>query len=167
MRKLIAAIAVLGVFLVSSDAFAAKSKPKVKEDTLKCKKVIDIRTLPNVLYKDSNIHGGRGRTWIDSEGRLGRARLLTIAKIVKGKKNKKTGKRTRTKYVKVGCFGLFACDAPYGCRYYQAMCKDPISNSELERRTNTRGTNNMAVVGNGNGQTCYSFDASASRYGNI
>lgn len=119
---------------------------------ISCSSVVDISSLPNVLYKNENLHGSRGRTWLDQGRRSGGVRRLVIAGL---------------DGVVFGCFGLYACDSPYGCRYYQAMCSDPLSNSQfIGAATSHGGGSPYAYVSTGSG-TCYKFKADTARYGNI
>lgn len=47
--------------------------------TISCTSVVDISTLPNLLYQNENIHGSRGRTWLDQGHRQGGTRRVYIA----------------------------------------------------------------------------------------
>ena len=136
-----------------------------KTRRLKCRKIISLSKLPNLLYKNSNVHGGRGRTLIDSSGRLGRVGTLWVAKVQPGTLQA-DGTKSKPTYPVFSCFGLWACDEPYGCRYYQAMCGDGLSNSSFAAKAKTKA-GKLAIVGNGRSKTCYSFPADASRFGNI
>lgn len=86
-----------------------------------CSRVVDISSLRNVLYKPSNVHGGRGMTMLFQN------------------KAEKTGKRkiqmrncacTKT----VGNFGLYADDYPYGERFYQQTGGSGNQVSEIIRK---------------------------------
>lgn len=118
--------------------------------TITCSSVIDVGGLRNVLYKDQNVHGGRGRTFLDQDRRLHGARTLSIA-----------GQNGKV----IGCFGLYRCDWPFGCRYYQAMCHDMSSKTTFMKNAKKNGGITV-LVGTGSG-TCYSFPANASRYGSV
>jgi hypothetical protein len=119
-------------------------------DTLTCASTVDVKSLRNVLYKNQNLHGGRGRTFLDQDRQLGGARRLKVAGL--------NGKV-------FSCFGLFKCDSPYGCRYYQAMCKDTLSNKSFAAKANDNG-GNYVLVGKGGGK-CFKVSASAARYGAV
>lgn len=129
----------------------ANQKP-AKANTLTCKKIVDVGTLRNLLYKNSNLHGGRGRSFLDQDHQLGGVRTLKVA-------------GTNGKIF--SCFGLWACDHPYGCRYYQAMCGDSLSNASFAAKARQNGGSNFALVGNGNGKTCFKINAASARYGSV
>ena len=71
-----------------------------------CSKIVDISSLRNVLYKSENLHGSRGMTILfqNPNERPGK---------------KKLEMRNCSCNKKVGYFGLYATDYPYGARYYQ------------------------------------------------
>jgi|GEM_PF-4621296 len=119
--------------------------------TLTCTSVTDIKSIPNILYKNSNVHGGRGRTFLDQGRRLRGVRTLRVAGM------------NGTIY---SCFGLYKCDSPFGCRYYQAMCRDSLSNSQFAARAQANGGTFYALVGAGNGP-CFKILTNVSRYGNV
>jgi hypothetical protein len=119
--------------------------------TLQCTSVTDVGTLRNVLYKNENVHGGRGRTFLDQGHRFRGVRTLKIAAM------------NGTVYA---CFGLYRCDSPFGCRYYQAMCGDSVSNSQFARKAQQLGGSYYALVGTGNG-ACYKILTTVSRYGSV
>lgn len=119
--------------------------------TLTCTSITDVATLNNVLYKNENKHGGRGRTFLDQDRRFGGTRTLRVA-------------GTNGKIF--GCFGLWACDRPFGCRYYQAMCHDSLSNRNFARAAKANGGTFDALVGTGRGK-CFKIRADLSRYGSV
>jgi hypothetical protein len=119
-------------------------------ETLTCTSIVDVKTQRNVLYKNQNLHGGRGRTFLDQDRQLAGTRRLKVA-----------GLNGNV----FSCFGLFRCDAPYGCRYYQAPCKDTLSNKSFIAKANENG-GNYVLVGKGNGK-CFKVSASAARYGAV
>jgi hypothetical protein len=129
---------------ITSKAVASGSK-------LQCSSVVDIASLRNVLYKNENVHGGRGRTFLDQGRRLKGTRTLRVAAM------------DGTIY---SCFGLYRCDSPFGCRYYQAMCGDSVSNSNFAKKAKQLGGSYYALVGTGRG-TCYKILTTTSRYGNV
>jgi hypothetical protein len=118
---------------------------------LSCSSITDISTLPNVLYKNENVHGGRGRTFLDQGHRFGGTRTLKVA---------------GTNGKVYACFGLWACDQPFGCRYYQAMCHDSVSNRNFPKLAKANGGTYYALVGTGRGK-CLKFRTDLTRYGNI
>ncbi len=152
-------LSLLVVFCLTSAAQAERyahlnrgvSKAKATA-TLSCRgSVADVKFMKNVLYKNENIHGGRGRTFLDQNRQMGSVRRLSIA----GTNNKI-----------FACFGLWTCDYPFGCRYYQAMCGDRLSNSAFIKAARSNGGSSMAIVGNGKGK-CMKIDTAATRYGNV
>jgi len=121
-----------------------------RAETLTCTSTVDVATLRNVLYKNENVHGSRGRTFLDQDRRLGGTSRLKVA-----------GLNGNV----FSCFGLYACDRPFGCRYYQAMCRDTLSNRQFISRARANG-GDYVLVGRGNG-ACYKVKASAARYGSV
>lgn len=119
-------------------------------ETLTCNTTVDVKNAKTILYKNENLHGGRGRTFLDQTRQLGGVRTLKVAGL------------NGTVF---SCFGLFKCDQPYGCRYYQAMCKDTLSNKKFIEKAKELG-GDYVLVGKGNGK-CYKVQASAARYGAV
>ena len=139
----LSAIALIPVF---SSACFADAKPT----SITCDSVTPVSSLSNILFKNSNLHGGRGRTFLDQDRQFKGKRTLWVARL--------DGKV-------ISCFGLYRCDYPYGCRYYQAMCGDRTSNSSLTRSAR-KGGSSIALVGTGKGQ-CFSIDTSLARDGSV
>ena len=139
--------AITALFYFSSFCSHANAAPS---GTLSCSSVTDVSGLGNVLYKNANKHGGRGRSFLDQDHRFGRTRRLLVA-----------GSNGNV----IGCFGLWACDRPYGCRYYQAMCGDSTSNQTFAVNA-ARNGGTRVLVGRGTGR-CFSFPANVSRYGSV
>lgn len=127
------------------------SKTYALGSKLTCSSVVDVASLRNVLYKNENVHGGRGRTFLDQGRRLKGVRTLKVAAM------------DGTIY---SCFGLYRCDSPFGCRYYQAMCGDSVSNSQFSKKAKQLGNSYYALVGTGSG-TCYKILTTTNRYGNV
>jgi len=142
-----AVIALICLFAVCDAAQAQRTKGG---RTLRCRKILQVRNQGNILYKNENVHGGRGRTFLDQDHQFGGTPRLMVAGL-----NKKV----------FSCFGLFACDQPYGCRYYQAMCGDRLSNAEFIKRARRNGGKKV-LVGDGRGK-CFSFNASTAREGAV
>ncbi len=73
----------------------------------KCGVVVSISSLSGVLYKESNLHGGRGPTFLvqNSSEQTGKAKLLI--------------KDMNCKVI--SSFGLYAKDYPYGERFYEGV----------------------------------------------
>ena len=139
MKRFLVIVATL--FVISS----------AQAETLTCTSITDVKNLRNVLYKNENLHGGRGRTFLDQSKQLGGARRLSVAGL------------DGTVF---SCFGLFKCDQPYGCRYYQATCRDTLSNKNFITRANELG-GNYVLVGPRKGGKCFKVSASAARYGAV
>ena len=135
------------ILALAAALFVASS---ANAETLTCTSVTDVKNLRNVLYKNENLHGGRGRTFLDQDHQLGGAGTLKVAGL------------NGTVF---SCFGLFRCDQPYGCRYYQAMCKDTLSNQKFINKAKELG-GDYILVGKGRGK-CFKVKASASRYGAV
>ena len=135
------------ILAIAVALFVASS---AQAETLTCTSIVDVKTQRNVLYKNENLHGGRGRTFLDQDRQLGGVRRLKVAGL------------NGTVF---SCFGLFRCDSPYGCRYYQATCKDTLSNKQFVTKANENG-GNYVLVGKGKDK-CFKVSASASRYGAV
>ena len=139
--------AVLALLVVAQPLHAApRATGKVS-----CRTTLDAARLGNVLFKNENVHGGRGRTFLDQGHRFGGTRRLTVA---------------GTNGTPYACFGLWACDHPYGCRYYQRLCGDGLSNSGFAAGARKNGGSTTALVTNGSG-LCIKINAAASRYGSV
>jgi len=102
-----------GALLCTSTAFAATTKAET------CSKIVSIGSLRYVLYKPSNLHGGRGPTFLvqNPSERTGKRKLL-----IKDK-NCKT----------ISSFGLYATDQPYGARYYTGVPGGKYHNAQKLR----------------------------------
>jgi hypothetical protein len=135
------------ILAIAAALFVAST---AQAETLTCTSIVDVKTQRNVLYKNENLHGGRGRTFLDQDRQLGGTGRLKVA-----------GLNGNV----FSCFGLFRCDSPYGCRYYQATCKDTLSNKQFVTKANENG-GNYVLVGKGKGK-CFKVSASASRYGAV
>lgn len=129
----------------------AKAFAKAAAGTLTCTSIKDLSKQRNVLYKNSNLHGGRGRTFLDQDRQLKGVRRLKVS---------------GTDGTVFSCFGLYACDRPFGCRYYQATCGDKLSNAKFAAKARLYGGTTTVYVGKGNG-VCYSFNATKSRVGSV
>ena len=139
MKYILAIVATL--FVVSS----------AQAETLTCTSITDLKNVRNILYKNENVHGGRGRTFLDQDHQFGGTGRLSVAGL------------NGTVF---SCFGLYRCDQPYGCRYYQATCRDTVSNSNFVRRANQLG-GNYVLVGKPTGGKCFKVSATAARYGAV
>jgi hypothetical protein len=150
MKFRITAVLLLLLITIVGVAQAERRTRKAPAKALSCSSVTDIGKLRNVLFKNANVHGQRGRTFLDQGHRFGGKRTLPVI---------------NAKGTQVGCFGLYRCDFPFGCRYYQAMCGDPSGNGAFARKVKAGGGNTAYIVGPGN--VCLSFPATAARYGSV
>lgn len=152
MRHLIAlTLALLFCTTAHAEQPAHLLRQKKLATNLTCKTTIDVGPLRNVLYKNANLHGGRGRTFLDQDHQLKGARTLKVA---------------GTNGKVFSCFGLYRCDNPYGCRYYQAMCGDRLTNRQFAAKARANGGGNEALVGTNSGK-CFKINAASSRYGSV
>lgn len=157
MKKIIASIFLLSVLCFTGNAHAAAK-------TLTCDKVVSVGKIRGILYKNQNVHGGYGRTFLDRDHRFKATQRLIVAKKVVTKLDDGTEQIT---YPAISCFGLQACDTKaYGCRYYQHLCGDFTSNSVFIKRATTKA-GKLAFVGTSKGTTCYSFPSDRSRFGSL
>ncbi len=154
MKSFITLLFLASVILPGGYAWAdgAAQAAAKRNKTLKCRKIVPLKKQRSVLYKDNNIHGGRGRTFIDQDRQLGGPSRLYVAGL-----NKRI----------FSCFGLWSCAGGWGCRYYQATCGDRLSNKDFIRKAK-RNSNGRpkALVGAGKGK-CFLMTATASREGNV
>jgi hypothetical protein len=103
MKKFLLAIVCLS--LVAGSANAARTFRTLKKPVKGCPNIVSINSLRYILYKPSNLHGGRGMTFLvqNPQERPGKSRIEMRSLACKN----------------VGFFGLFKTDYPYGARYYQ------------------------------------------------
>lgn len=98
-------------------------------------KVVSINAIPggSVLYKSSNVHGGRGPTFL----------VQNVAE--------RTGKQVieirNARCEWIGSFGLYATDQPYGARYYTGSGGSGIDSNGLLAAAQKVGSNNILVEG--------------------
>jgi len=101
-----------------------------------CGTVVSIDAVRWVLYKPSNLHGGRGPTFLVQNP------------------SERTGKN-RLEIRDVNCkviayFGLWAVDAPYGARYYQGIPRGSrFSAKKLAQAASRAGSSAILVQGKG------------------
>ncbi len=119
-------LAVLGICTVVSPAMA---------DTVCTGKIIPINEIPGggVLYKSSNLHGGRGPTF--------------LVQNVGQRTNKKVIEIRDAKCNIIGGFGLYATDQPYGSRYYTRSGGSGHDSDQLLALANLVGSNTILVEG--------------------
>lgn len=98
-----------------------------------CSNVVSIDSLRYVLYKPSNLHGARGPTFLVQNPR------------------ERTGKRVievrDVNCKRIGSFGLFATDFPFGARYYQRSGGSRLTAEQLLARARLGGSNAILVEG--------------------
>jgi len=135
------------ILAIAAALFVAST---AQAETLTCSSIVDVKNLRNILYKNENVHGSRGRTFLDQDRQFGGTRRLKVA-----------GLNGNV----FSCFGLYRCDSPFGCRYYQATCSDTLSNANFISKANQNG-GNYVLVSKGKGK-CFKVSASASRYGAV
>ena len=129
-------IAALALTIVSASAAraedAAEAAPKAR--TI-CQNIVPINEIPGggVLYKSSNLHGGRGPTFI----------VQNVAE----RTNKKVIEIRNARCEPIATIGLFATDQPYGSRYYMRTGGTGQDSDELYRLAMLVGSPNILVEG--------------------
>lgn len=117
-----AIIAFLAVLIFSSPALAATS----------CKNVVNLSSIRGVLYKPSNLHGGRGPTLIISKA---------------SERTYKPRLQIRSSTCKViATIGLYKCDSPYGCRHYMRSGGSGQTASQLLSLAKRKGGGSSAIL---------------------
>jgi hypothetical protein len=98
-------------------------------------KVVPINAIPGggVLYKPSNLHGGRGPSFL----------VQNVAE----RTNKKTIEIRNARCEVIATLGLFATDQPYGSRYYSRSGGTGQDAEELLRLAELAGSSNILVEG--------------------
>ena len=98
-----------------------------------CGAVVSIDALRWVLYKPSNLQGGRGPTFlVQNPGERTNKRRIAI-------------KNVNCKLI--GYFGLYRTDYPYGSRYYQKSGGSGLSAEQLTRLASKAGSTAILVEG--------------------
>lgn len=98
-------------------------------------KVVPINSIAGggVLYKSSNLHGGRGPTFlVQNAGERTGKQVIEI-------------RNARCEWI--GSFGLYATDQPYGARYYTRSGGSAIDSNGLLAEASKVGSNNILVEG--------------------
>ena len=100
-------------------------------------KIVSIRNIAGggVLYKPSNLHGGRGPSFL----------VQNVAE----RTNKQTIEIRDARCRVIAAFGLFRTDSPYGSRYYMRSGGTGQSDGELLALARQAGSNNILVEGVG------------------
>jgi len=125
MRKILfAALVMLCPALVSAQDFA---------QTVCAGKVVPIMSLTEVLYKPSNLHGGRGPSF--------------LVQNVGERTNKQTLEIRNARCEVIATIGLFRTDQPYGSRYYMRSGGTGQDADELLRLAQLVGSTNILIEG--------------------
>ena len=113
----------------------ADSYETALQGTVCAGKVVPINAISGggVLYKASNVHGGRGPTFL----------VQNVAE--------RTGKKVieirNARCEVIGSFGLYATDQPYGARYYTGSGGSGINSDGLYAAATAVGSTNILVEG--------------------
>lgn len=131
MKRLIISISVAAFGLL-----LAPTAPAFADATNVCAgHVVPITEIPGagVLYKASNIHGGRGPSF--------------LVQNVGQRTNKKTLEIRNARCEVIAAIGLYATDQPYGSRYYMRSGGTGQDADELLRLANLVGSDNILIEG--------------------
>ncbi len=110
---------------IAGSAFAASPE---------CQTVTPLTSLSGILYKPENIHGGRGPTF--------------LVQSPKERTSKRSIEIRDVNCKKIGSFGLWATDWPYGARYYQAVKGgSSLSAKQLYSKARKAGSSSILVQG--------------------
>ena len=98
-------------------------------------KIVPINSIPGnaVLYKPSNLHGGRGPSFL----------VQNVAQ----RTLKQTLEIRNARCEPIATLGLFRTDFPYGSRYYSKSGGTGQEDAELLRLARLAGSNNILVEG--------------------
>ena len=139
MKKIIVAVLVSLVPFYAGAQSSLDSEnevvDKALEKTVCAGKVVPINSISGggVLYKSSNLHGGRGPTFLVQNAA------------------ERTGKQVieirDARCQVIGSFGLFATDQPYGARYYTRSGGSGIDSNGLLAAASLVGSTNILVEG--------------------
>lgn len=100
-----------------------------------CTNIISISRLSGVLYKPSNLHGGRGPSFL----------VQNAAE----RTNKQLIEIRDARCQLIGTFGLFRTDQPYGSRYYSRSGGSGFDDAQLLSLLKRVGSSNFLVEGVG------------------
>jgi|GEM_PF-5633860 len=100
-----------------------------------CSNVVSIGQIPGggVLYKPSNLHGGRGPSF--------------LVQNVRQRTHKSVLQIRNVNCELIAKIGLYATDQPYGSRYYMRSGGTGQDAGELRRLANRAGSNNILIEG--------------------
>lgn len=96
-------------------------------------KVVPIMSLTEVLYKPSNLHGGRGPSF--------------LVQNVGERTNKQVLEIRNARCEVIATIGLFRTDQPYGSRYYMRSGGTGQDADELLRLASLVGSSNILIEG--------------------
>ena len=96
-------------------------------------KVVPIMSLSEVLYKPSNLHGGRGPSFL----------VQNVAE----RTNKQVLEIRNARCEVIATIGLFRTDQPYGSRYYMRSGGSGQDGDELLRIASLVGSTNILIEG--------------------
>ena len=152
MKKYLVVVIGLAVLAASvSSAGAEHRRSHARQKATNCSTVADISTAHGVLYKDSNLHGGRGLTALyqNSAERTGTSTVQL---------------RTVNGCKLIGTLGLYRCDFPYGCRYYAAYGSYP---TKTKIKSMARADGSQYFLLQRKGGRWWKILANASRAGQV
>ena len=109
--------------------------PVVFAETICSGKIVPINEVPGagVLYKPSNLHGGRGPSFLVQNSSQ--------------RTNKKVLEIRNARCEPIATIGLYRTDQPYGSRYYMRSGGTGQDDTELLRIANLVGSNTILVEG--------------------
>lgn len=125
MKKLIAHL----VFVVCPFSLSAQDFAQ----TVCAGKVVPIMSLTEVLYKPSNLHGGRGPSF--------------LVQNVSERTNKQVLEIRNARCEVIATIGLFRTDQPYGSRYYMRSGGTGQDANELLALASQVGSTNILIEG--------------------
>ncbi len=126
--KVLGVAAVLGLFTMSPASAQSNNVGT-------CTNIISISRLSGVLYKPSNLHGGRGPSF--------------LVQNASERTNKQLIEIRDARCQLVGTFGLFRTDQPYGSRYYSRSGGSGFDDGQLLSLLKRVGSSNFLVEGVG------------------
>lgn len=101
--------------------------------TVCARKVVPITSLSEVLYKPSNLHGGRGPSF--------------LVQNVSERTNKQVLEIRNARCEVIATIGLFRTDQPYGSRYYMRSGGTGQDADQLLALANQVGSDNILIEG--------------------
>ena len=127
-----------------------------------CGTVLDLTNNYNTLYKPSNVHGGRGPSWISGCQSNAKAYRPNVSKF----------SIYSALGVKIGTFKRYdPGHRPYGARFYTGLPGgSPSTSTSLRSRARAQGggsSNIYLQVKTANGGTCFKINTPTTRQGAI